>query len=354
MSDKLFVNHDEMVSWIVANGTKLTAMIGGEMGIGKTAVGRTIGAKLNMDYTYIDCANMSLGDTSMPVIDRERRCTEYFPNEVFKLHTSRPVVLVIDEFTKGSREAQNMLLPVIEDRRLGSTKLHPDSIVIATGNMPDEGLGDKILPHQTDRFVLFNMRKPTPDEWLAWAAENSIEPTVMAFVDQYPDVLKSYHDDPHGENKYIFHPKIARNKVVTPRSLEKVSTQLKCKELVSENTLYASLVGTVGSAAAADLLAFVAMNDKLPHISAITADPAKAEVPKDVTARILLIYNLIMRVEKDTLENVLKYVTRKEFNEELQALFINKILCMPSKSSWAAHHKAMVKQVKDLSHFFTV
>lgn len=350
---KQFLNLSDCAALIKANGKEVTYMLGGEPGIGKTAIARTIAKAMGYDYTYIDCANMSLGDTSMPVINRDSRCTEYYPNEIFKLHTNRPVVLMIDEFTKGQREAQNMLLPIAEDRRLGSTKLHPDTIVIASGNMPDEGLGDKILPHQTDRFVLLNVAKPTPDEWLAWAAENDIDPVIMAFVDQFPDVLKSYHDDPNGENKYIFNPKVSRNKFVTPRSLEKASRQLKNRELVSDVALHSAMAGTLGAAAAADLASFVNLSEKLPSIAQIVADPKNIKVPADVAARILLIYNLIMRVEKETLDPVIEFVTRKEVAEELQALFFNKILSTPSKAQWAAKSRSTVDRVVGLKHIFS-
>jgi hypothetical protein len=197
------------------------------------------------------------------------------------------------------------------------------------------------------------MRKPSDTEWLSWAAENNIEPVVMAFVDQFPQVMQSYHDDADAANKYIFHPKAQRTKVITPRSLEKASKQLRSRELVSDATLHAALDGTLGSAGAADLMSFVNMSEELPTITQIAADPLKTRIPDSIAARILLTYNLVMRVDKDTLASVLDYLSRKEMPDELQALFVNKVLSTPSKAQWAALHKAMGAHVVRLQHMFS-
>lgn len=333
-----------------AVGDELTLFIEGEPGIGKTTIARTLAAELGYAYSYMDMANSSLGDLSMPVVNREYRCTEYFPNEVLGLHTGEPVVLMLDEWTKAGKEAKNMTLPCVEDRRLGSTKFHKQTIVLATGNMGNEGLGDSIQAHQADRFVVVEMRKPTAEEWLAWAATADIDPVVMAFVDQYPQVLQSYKDDPQGTNDYIFNPKKQQKKVVTPRSLHKASMKIKRTKHLPSFTVQVALAGTIGAAAAADLSAFITMNDKLTPFQAVVADPLSASVPRDAAPAILQVYNMLMRVDKQTLRPVLKYVQRMD--TELIALFLNKVLSTPSKADFASAHPDMAPLLREYKDMF--
>lgn len=344
------LSFNEIKELVKACGSQLTFMVEGEMGCGKTTMARTIAQELGYDYSYLDMANTSLGDMSMPVVNREYRCTEYFPNEVLGLHTGKPVVLMLDEWTKAGKEAKNMTLPLVEERRLGSTRLHPDSIVLASGNLSNEGLGDTIQSHQADRFVVVEMKKPTADEWLAWAATAGIDPVVMAFVDQYPMVLQSYKDDGADKNKYIFNPKSQQKKVVTPRSLEKASTQIKRTKHCPPQAVYSSLCGTIGEPAAADLTAFLHLNEQLTPFQAIVADPKHAAVPQDAAPAVIQIYNTFMRVDQQTLRPVLQYIQR--FDDELAALFCSKVMSTPSKSSFATAHPDMPAVIRKYGVLF--
>jgi len=342
---------EEVVSLIKANGTNVTYMVQGRPGIGKTAVGKAVAAALDYPFAYIDMANMSLGDAGLPVANKERKCAEYFPNEIFNLHLGVPVVIMLDEWTKAGKEAKNMTLPMCLERRLGNLKFHPDTIVFATGNLSSDGVGDSIQAHQLDRFIAIEQRGPTGEEWINnYAVHNNIEPTIMAFVDQFPQVMQSYKDDSANENKYIFNPRKMQAGFVTPRSLGYASDIIKTKASVSGNALHASLAGAIGQSAAADLVAFVNMNEELPPFTSIVADPLKTALPKEPVNQLLLTFNLIMKCEKESLPAVLKYIGRMP--NEFQGLFCSKVLSMPSKSVWAAHVKEMVETVKKIHHIF--
>src|SRR6266404_1221322 len=114
----LDLTFEEIVNLVKTNGANLTYMIQGRPGIGKTNSGKTVAEQLGYPFAYIDMANMSLGDAGLPVADRERKCAEYFPNEIFKLHLGVPLVIMLDEWTKAGKEAKNMTLPMCLERRL--------------------------------------------------------------------------------------------------------------------------------------------------------------------------------------------------------------------------------------------
>lgn len=342
---------EQLVTAIKADGHNITHMITGEPGIGKTSIGRRVADELGYRFVYLDIANMALGDLTLPAADRELGCAKQLPNEILQLHTGEPLVIMADEWTKGSKEVKNMTLPMFLERRLGSIKFHPDSRVFATGNMSSDGVGDSIQAHQRNRFVNVRMRKPSADEWINnFAANAGIHPVVIAFVHQFPQVLQSYLNDPQGENKYIFNPKKAQDAFVAPRSLEFASDALKTKHLKDEATLMAQLVGAIGSVGAGDLMSFVNIDEQLPPFATIVADPTGTAMPANATNRLLLMYNIIHRVEKDTLAAILPFIDRME--NELQGLFLNRMLTMESKKAWAAQVPQMASMATRLKHLF--
>lgn len=354
------LTHSELTQLILANGREVTYLITGEKGIGKTAIARGLTDILNKEISdpkkkyipaYLDMANLSLGDLTMPVINRETRATEYYPNSQIGLHTGQPVVLMMDEWTKASKEAQNMTLPLAEEHRLGDVHLHPDSIVLASGNLPVEGLGDRIQAHQAERFIQVECKKPNADAWNAWAIDHGVDSIITTFVDQYPHILASYKDDPDGDNQYIFNPKRQQARTVSPRSLWKASVQLKKRDQIPSNALFQAMVGTIGAPAAADLLAFITMDSKLPKFEDVIAHPKTIALPDNPAAALLLAFKLVERSLKENLDAVLTFAERFE-QRELTALVVNRILSAPSKNAWGSTNKKMMSLVVNYQNVF--
>lgn len=348
------LSFNECVSALKCDGHKVTHMFEGEPGIGKSALGKTVAAELGRDFVYLDIANMSLGDLMYPVPDRERKCMEFYPNEIFKLHEQKPCVIMLDEWTKGSKEVKNMTLPLVLERRLGSVPLHPETIVFSTGNMTRDGVGDSIQAHQKNRFTAVTMRKPTADEWIDnFALNNNVHPVVIAFVNEYPQVMESYMDMDEtqlNENGYIFNPRKQQSAYVSPRSLQFGSDVIWTKDQKTVDTLLAQLTGQLGAAGAADLLNFVRMNEELPPLAAVIADPEGATLPTKPTNRLLLTFSLLVRSDKDNVASIIKYMSR--MNNEMQALFMNKLLSTKSKAQWAIHVKEVGDATQRLHHVF--
>lgn len=312
------VNHKQAAALILAN-PNVRYMLRGEPGVGKSMIAEAIAEATGYDLAMVDVPNLDLGDVAMPVIDHEHRVTRYYPNARFGLTTGKPVVICLDEFTKGADPVKNMLHPMLEvfRPRLGDLPIPEGSIVFMTGNMDTDGVGDGLAQHTRQRIVELTIRKPNSTEWLQWAASHNIHPVVMAWVDRYPQALASYLDG--AKNEFIFHPANPQDNAVSPRTLEIASRIIWQMGFFDSDSLLAALTGAAGAPYAESQVSFIRFQESLPSVSSIVTSPSTAMIPEDVGARSVLTFGLLQHVEKDNLSNILKYLRRME--EEFQVIF---------------------------------
>jgi len=324
-------------------------LLQGEPGIGKSSLLEQVAGDLGYEYAYIDVPNMDLGDTAMPVMDHETRTTRYYPNARFKLHEGKPLVIMLDEFTKGADPVKNMLHPMLEkaNPRLGDIPLPKDgprqTIVFLTGNLTTDGVGDSLKAHSRNRIVPVTISKPTAEEWIEWGINKGIEAEVLAWVNQYPHALASYTDAAQGDNPYIYNPKKSQQAFVSPRSLETASNIVRTRKLNDADSVIAALTGAVGEAAARDMQAYIEFADQLPTWESTIKDPKNTKLPSSPGACAIVVFGAISRVTKDTINPFMEYLQR--FDPEWQAVFAINIARTPSKQSVAFSAKAFAEWV---------
>lgn len=331
---------------IMSNPT-VRFLVRGEPGIGKSTMLSEIAKHLpNHNAAYLDVPNMDLGDIAMPVIDHERKITAYYPNARFRLHEGKPVIIMLDEFTKGAEPVKNMLHPLLEvtNPRLGDISIDPQSIVFLTGNLTTDGVGDNLKAHTRNRIVELVVRKPDSDQWLEWAVNNDIDPSVMAWVRQFPQALASYIDGDK-DNPYIYNPRAVQTAYVSPRSLAIASNVVKTRATNGTDSMIAALKGCIGEAAARDMVAFVDYQDQLPTWDSIVKEPTKALVPTSAGACAVMVFAAIAKVEKDTISPFMEYLRR--FESEWQACFAINAVRNPSKQMVVMRSAAFTQWVND-------
>jgi hypothetical protein len=340
----------EAADLIAAVGVSNTVLLKGEKGIGKSSIMKVLKSRLGADYeyAYFDMGNKSEGDTAIPFPDRERKVMEFFINTALKLHTGKPVVIMLDEFGKAPRSIQNMMHTLLEvdNKRIQDTFLPEGSIVFLTTNLSEEGLGDALLDHSIDRLTVVEVAKPTADEWKLWAAENDVHPALLAWVDQTPTVLASFRDsDFDADNPYVYNPRRVQGKFITPRSLELASNIVWKRKDISANTLFCALVGTIGTVGANDLAAYLSYQDEIPTRDVILNSPGTAPIPTSVGAIITLLFNLERAVDGETITPIMEYIGRLE--AEHQAVFCTTLARSPSKQTFAFRNKAFTNWARD-------
>jgi len=349
---------DNATNIIRTIGHTNTVLLTGQPGVGKSAILHTL-ARSMPDYfpCYIDCANLDLGDLGMPVIDREEMVTRYAPNIRFGIGAgqNRPVLLMVDELGKALRPVLNMLLPVLNERRLGDVMLPRGSIVFGTTNLATDGVGDNIPAHAYNRMTVVDVANPTSDEWLMWAAANDIAPEVMLFARDYPQIFQRYDElAPKATNAYIFNPLSGNIKAFcSPRSLERASNIIKQRDILTTLNvpLLPALVGTIGEAAARDLEANLALADALPSFDAIKTQPSKVKLPGGVAAYFLMAYSLASKIKPDNLDAVMTYLARWT-SFEASALFMTTVCGNSTKLAFAAKNREFIQAAAKVGKFF--
>ena len=329
---------EDAIDCIVASRGETTIHLKGEPGIGKTYIGSIIAKKVNMPFIYIDCPGTDISEAGIPIPDHETKTVRLYPSEHWGLHLGVPVVIMLDEFSKASPALQAILHPLLtRPRRIGSTLLHPDSIVIATGNLTTDGVGDMMKGHTVNRVVPLTIGKPSADEWIKnFAVHNNVHPVVMAWVKRETQVMQSYRDLADGDtNPYIYNPKTHNGtglSYVSPRSLETASHFVwNYKEnKISDRQMMACLEGAIGREGAQQLATFISLENQIPSPDEIRNTPETALVPTDPAAVCLVMLSAVQWVKtRSDVSAWFKYITRKdsatgkpEFSNETQALFV--------------------------------
>jgi len=311
-------------------------LLQGEAGIGKSSLLKTLSKSLpNHEVAYLDVPNMDLGDIAMPVINHENKTTAYYPNSRFKVHTGKPVITMLDEFTKGAEPVKNMLHPLLEvaNPRLGDISVNPESIIFLTGNLSSDGLGDNLKAHSRNRIIPLTVRKPNAEEWIEWAMNNNVAPEVIAWVRQYPHALASYLDGDQSENQYIYNPKKMQTAFVSPRSLERVSEIVKVRSKLDTDSLICAMTGAIGEAGSRDMQAYIDYADQLETFENVVKNPKTAKVPDSAGASAIMIFGAIASVTKESIGSFMDYLER--FEPEWQACFAINIAKNPTKQSIA-------------------
>lgn len=322
-------------------------MLVGEPGIGKSSIMKALSESLPDHQTsYIDCASLDLGDVAMPWVCKETGTTRYAPNARFKLHTGKPVIIMLDEFSKAMMPVQNMLHPLLEahNPRLGDVSIPAGSIVFLTGNLGTDGVGDNLKAHTKNRVIKIHVSKSSGEQWLEWAANNGINPVVMAWVHQYPQAMASYMDEGQESNPYIFQPRKVQDAFVTPRSLERASNVVSKREMLDTESFIATLTGAIGEAGARDMQAYVEYQDQLPTWESIIANPEVAKIPEGAGACSVLVFGAVQKVDKTSISAFMQYISR--FEPEWQAAFAINVARNPQKQAIAFSSKSFADWVQ--------
>lgn len=321
-SQRYALTHEQICNPLVAqalNPTKdkkrRSILVEGAMGWGKSSILHMLAARLPDHIPcYFDCSTKDLGDITIPDLmhmDDGSGFVRYLTNEELGIHLGKPVILMLDEWGKCNQGVLNSTLRIVQEGKVGSYTLHPDSVIFCTTNLAIEGVGDRLLAHQHDRVTTVELAKPTPDAWVEWGYNNNIHTTILAWANDNDRAFADFRDfENPDDNRYIPHPRSNRTHGVTGRSLEAASNWLHMADQFDEHTLTSLLVGTTGYAAAGDIMAFSKLAGELPSMESIRSDPKNATVPTTASALMMVLYRVMDVLDGPMLDAWFTYLMR--------------------------------------------
>lgn len=317
---------DNCMNSISLLGNKITFVLQGDMGNGKSATLTTLGEKHSKHRIfYCDCTTKDVGDLMLPMfseLDQNGQFVRFVTNEELGIHIDDPVIIMVDEFGKANKSVQNALLCLMYERKMGSRKLHEESIVYATTNLGAEGVGDLLPPHARNRFCVLTVKKWTNEQWMEWAINNQIDPQVILFAKENPEIFQSFTEvENPDDNQYIYHPKVSRAAFVTPRSLETASHICKVRDQLGADTTTALLIGCIGEHAARQLNAQFTISDDLVPLDDIKNSPKSAKIPSTAAAQCMMMYRTLSNIDRSWIDAWMDYMDRLPAN--MQGMFVN-------------------------------
>ena len=351
---------EETTQLIAAIGQEITVIVEGEMGIGKSAILWSL-AKMFPKHTpyYVEMTTKDIGDLMVPKIytleDGLEVC-RFITNEELGMHLENHLaVVMLDEIGKIKGAMQNACLRWLYERKLGTRTMHKDSILFATTNMANEGLGDTMPAHMRNRVTIVRAAKPTAMQWITdYAVPHSVDPVVIGLVKEHPQLMASWEEfERPDQNVYINDPRTPRTSVVTPRSLVRASDIYKrTKHLQNDAVLAHALAGTIGEPAMQLLLTLIKLDVQLPTWEEIITSPEETHVPTNAAASCMLVMKAIQRLEPENVATWMMYMDR--MSKESQGLFAQSLLSPKCpKRQWACQNSSVAKWALSNHYLFT-
>lgn len=277
-------------------------------GMGKSSIVRQVALKEGFAPEDILVKNLALSDATdlkgLPFLVQTEDGGQYvkWVKEADYLR-KRPVCIFLDELFQGSVMTMCAAAPIILEKRIDDTILHPDSwIVFASNRMEDRAGVNRVPSIIPNRCTIFEL-ETNVDDWAEWALDNGLDIRVIQFLRMKPSLLNDF--------------KAERAINATPRQWEWVARHL---ETLPEDISYDSIAGRVGEGAAAELRGFCKWADQLPPKEEILLNPKKAPVPTEPSALYMVAGMLAHASNPTTFEAVCEYA--KRIAPEYQAMLV--------------------------------
>jgi MoxR-like ATPase len=287
--------------------------IWGACGVGKSQIVAQVADDL--DFEFLDVRAVQLDPVDLRGLPRIKEDqTEWVPPKF--LPTAGKGILFLDELTSAPQMTQAGCYQLVLDRKLGEYVLPDGWVVIAAGNPASErGVHFSMPRPLRNRFVHLELEADLND-WCKWAVSAGVRPEIIAFLRFKPDLLHTAYATSDA------------NAWPTPRSWEMASNVLrgianrqKTTFLSGASEFEAQLLdGTVGPAAAAELIAFLRLFRQLPSIDEILLNPETAPLPTEPSAQIAIATALGRAMTDNSVARGLKYLDRMPTEMRVMAM----------------------------------
>ena len=329
----------EIETIIAANKS---AYIHGSTGIGKSRVVQDLCTATKRELRDIRASQFDPVDArGVPVPDRDRRVTEWFPPGF--LPTEGRGIMFLDEFNRANQDTQSAFYQLILERQLGEYILPDGWHIIAAGNREIDGCMVQPMSRALkNRFIHLEMEPHYPD-WHDWALLNGVAEQVVSFMKFRPDALDemAFIATKKDDSGKTLNRIRNSNAFATPRSWEFVSDLLKVafKQGRKIRDCFGLLEGTIGEGMTSEFISYCDIYSELPDIEQLLKNPSSYKPMTEPHKLYALCAGMATRASKETF-SAIKKITDK-MDREYAVWTINS--CLQKDHEAIATHPAYIE-----------
>ena len=278
----------------------IPTMVWGPPGIGKSQIAYQIADDLNaklfeLRANLFDPVDVRGGLKVVEQEDGTYRTRYGVPEDYPDSNYAGNVVLLVDELPNAPKATQNALLQLVLDKKIGTYTLPAGTAIIAAGNRSIDRAAVHEMPTPVkNRFAHYEI-EANIDDWVAWAMQNNICPTIISFLRYRPQLLHSLD--------------ARENAFPTPRAWEMVDRKLPFMGVNTDDEFYGT-ASLIGDGPAGEFIAFKKSVDKMPDLDAIVRNPYNTTVPDDPSVLFAVSGALASRADNNNFAEIMKYAKR--------------------------------------------
>ena len=278
----------------------IPTMVWGPPGIGKSQIAYQIANDLNaklfeLRANLFDPVDVRGGLKVVEQEDGTYRTRYGVPEDYPDSNYGGNVVLLVDELPNAPKATQNALLQLVLDKKIGTYTLPAGTAIIAAGNRSIDRAAVHEMPTPVkNRFAHYEI-EANIDDWVAWAMQNNISPTIVSFLRYRPTQL---HNLDARENAFP-----------TPRAWEMVNRKLPFMGGNTDEEFYGT-ASLIGDGPAGEFIAFKKSVDKMPDLDQIVQNPTYTQVPDDPSVLYAVSGALAPRADTNNFKEIMKYAKR--------------------------------------------
>lgn len=165
---------------------RVSVILFGHPGVGKSSLVQKVAEHFKRPLVDIRLSQRDPSELlGIQMPNRETHQVETYPTDWLKRICTEPCVLFLDEISTGTTKLhQAVAYQILLDRQLGPFAFHPDTLIVAAGNLPeDHAIVTPLSEALLDRCAKFIL-KVDAESWLDWAAQQQppISPDIRAYI----------------------------------------------------------------------------------------------------------------------------------------------------------------------------
>lgn len=244
----------EMIRAVFGSEAPMTVMLWGAPGIGKTSLVGQVAAEMGVGFKSVIAHLYQPVDVlGLPYVV-DGRC-DYAPPTVFPdVQRDGPRgIFFLDELPNCVPAMQSAWGIVVLERSTKHYRFPPGWVIVCAGNRETDRAGASRLVSALENRLIHVAVEPSVDEFLTYAVQRGMHPSVPAFLQERPDMLLK------------FDPRSPERAFPSPRAWERVSDIMKLP--LAEGPRTEMLKGAIGSGAAVEFIAFTRVFQDLPRLA---------------------------------------------------------------------------------------